>query len=162
MCLLAMKSPRKLYYPEGISEIYFLSEVLIRVQKYLGTPIIDGEIVDYPKKRANSDFIVIIGLSRFRHIGDIYLRKKHGKRNNGVFFVLCVILYGSQGAWVQLANLKVLIAKSTQEVKDVTVLLQKAIDICTTDQDVVDTFSVLVATEGRINGAALLGRSSFT
>ena len=66
-----------------------------------------------------------------------------------------------QTAIIQLANLKVMAAKTTEDAEAVMEIVKKAVDLSSTRQDLVDALSVLVATQGRINGATLLGRSSF-
>lgn len=41
-----------------------------------------------------------------------------------------------------------------------TALIDKAVALCNTREELLDTLSVRVATEGRINGAMLLGRTA--
>lgn len=53
-----------------------------------------------------------------------------------------------------------MVAKGMDEADDAVALLEKAVALCTTRDELVETLSVLVATEGRIQGARLLGRSS--
>lgn len=53
-----------------------------------------------------------------------------------------------------------MVAKSMDDAKGATELLDKAVSLCTARSDLMETLSVLVATEGRVNGALLLGRSS--
>lgn len=61
---------------------------------------------------------------------------------------------------MQLANIKIMSAKSMDEADDAVALLNKAVALCATRDELVEPLSMLVATEGRISGARLLGRSS--
>eukprot|EP00904_Undaria_pinnatifida_P013491 jgi/Undpi1/9272/HiC_scaffold_26.g11730.m1 len=66
----------------------------------------------------------------------------------------------SVSALVQLANLKVMMATSMEHGEVAVRLLEKAVSMCVMREELVETLSVLVATEGRIQAAVLLGRSS--
>lgn len=61
---------------------------------------------------------------------------------------------------VQLANFKIMAAKSLEDGRSAAALLEKAVDLCSDREELIETLSVLVATEGRMNGALLLGRTS--
>lgn len=65
-----------------------------------------------------------------------------------------------QNALVQLANLKIMVAREMADAEAATALIDKAVALCTTKEELLETLSVRVATEGRINGALLLGRST--
>lgn len=67
-----------------------------------------------------------------------------------------------QGPLVQLANLKIMVAKSMEDAEAAKALLEKAVDLCNGKEELVETLSVLVATEGRIKGAKLLGRCTLS
>ncbi|CAM9518009.1 unnamed protein product, partial [Ectocarpus sp. 13 AM-2016] len=60
----------------------------------------------------------------------------------------------------QLANLKIMVAREMAEAEAATALLDKAVALCTTKEELMETLSVRVATEGRIKGALLLGRTT--
>ncbi|CAB1100724.1 unnamed protein product [Ectocarpus sp. CCAP 1310/34] len=66
----------------------------------------------------------------------------------------------SVNALVQLANLKIMVAREMAEAEAATALLDKAVALCTTKEELMETLSVRVATEGRIKGALLLGRTT--
>lgn len=51
-------------------------------------------------------------------------------------------------------------AKSLEDGKSAAELLEKAVTLCTDREELIETLSVLVATEGRMKGAQLLGRTS--
>lgn len=61
---------------------------------------------------------------------------------------------------LQLANLKIMVAKSLDDAREAASLLQEAVEVCNTRDELVETLSVLVATEARVQGALLLGRTS--
>lgn len=63
--------------------------------------------------------------------------------------------------FVQLGNLQVMTAKTLEDAAAVTFVLNKAVDLSTSKAELVDALGVLAATRGRINGAVLLGRSTF-
>ena len=65
-----------------------------------------------------------------------------------------------QSALVQLANLKVMMARTMEDGDVPLKLLEKAVEMSVLREELVETLSVLVATEGRIQAAVLLGRTS--
>lgn len=65
-----------------------------------------------------------------------------------------------QNALVQLANLKVMMARTMEDGDVPLKLLEKAVEMSVLREELVETLSVLVATEGRIQAAVLLGRTS--
>lgn len=66
----------------------------------------------------------------------------------------------SQSALVQLANMKVMMAKTMEDGDVAMKLLERAVTLSVMKEELVETLSVLVATEGRIQAAVLLGRTS--
>eukprot|EP00752_Nemacystus_decipiens_P017806 g15964.t1 len=66
----------------------------------------------------------------------------------------------SVNALVQLANLKIMVAREMVDAEAATALIDKAVALCTTKEELLETLSVRVATEGRINGAEM--RSKYT
>lgn len=61
---------------------------------------------------------------------------------------------------VQLANFKIMAAKSMEDAESAAALLQQAVSRCSGREELIETLSVLVATEARMKGAQLLGRTS--
>ncbi|CAN0081458.1 unnamed protein product, partial [Hapterophycus canaliculatus] len=66
----------------------------------------------------------------------------------------------SVNALVQLANLRIMVAREMTDAEAATALIDKAVELCTTRDELLETLSVRVATEGRIQGARLLGRTT--
>lgn len=67
-----------------------------------------------------------------------------------------------QNALVQLANLKIMVAREMADAEAATALIDKAVALCTTKDELLETLSVRVATVGRMNGARLLGRTTLS
>ncbi|CAM9968475.1 unnamed protein product [Pylaiella littoralis] len=63
-------------------------------------------------------------------------------------------------ALVQLANLKIMVAREMADAEVATSLIDKAVALCTTKDELLETLSVRVATEGRVKGAQVLGRTT--
>ncbi len=59
-----------------------------------------------------------------------------------------------------MANLKIMVAREIADAEAARAMIDKAVALCTTKEELLETLSVRVATEGRINGALLLGRST--
>ncbi|CAN0072604.1 unnamed protein product [Pylaiella littoralis] len=60
-------------------------------------------------------------------------------------------------ALVQLANLKIMVARDMADAEVATSLIDGAVALCTTKDELLETLSVRVATEGRVKGAQVLG-----